>query len=111
MGVLMFPDANDLPPGIDELAVGVPVPGDVPRDLASPELGIPGRRPMMFDAPVPETTIKEHSDLRSRENQIGSPTKLRQRLRVNAVSQTQRVYGRPQSQFRTGVLPPVAPHY
>lgn len=109
--IVMFPDANDPPPGIDEMAVCVLVPDDVPGDLAGPELGVPGGWSMMFGAPMPETPVQKHSDLRSREHKVGPPPKLRQRLRVDSVSQAQRMHGGSQSQFRSCVPSPVAPHH
>lgn len=109
--IVMLPDANDPPPGIDEMAVGALVPGDVVGDFAGPEPGIQGGWSMMFGAPMPETPVQKHSDLRPREHKVGPPTKLRQRLLVDSVSQTQRMHGGSESQFRLGIPAPVAPHH
>lgn len=73
-GVLVFPDAYDLPPCLAELGVGVSVSFDVASKFRLPPLAVAFRNRSMDWTAVPETTIDENGNFGLGEHHIrGAP--------------------------------------
>lgn len=92
----MLPDADDMPTGFPEAAVGVAVTLDVSRNLAAP---VPAIHMVLtgpvLGAPVPEATVYEYRKLLPPEDDVGSPVDLRQRPHVNAITCAEPMQGPP----------------
>lgn len=59
---LVFPHADDDPPGVTEAAVGISVAGSVSSDLGSPECGVCLGRSAVPRASMPVAAIDEDCD-------------------------------------------------
>lgn len=68
----MFPDPDAQPARFVEPLVCVAITCSVFYDLVRPVLGVAGRNCVMVRATVPEATVEEDRDPRSREDQVGS---------------------------------------
>lgn len=68
----MLPDAQDPPPGTDELGVVSPVSIAVPRQLGIPPLGVDGWTSAVVRARMPEAPVEEDGQARSREDDVHS---------------------------------------
>lgn len=71
--ILVFPTSDHRPPLISECLIGLSVSPPVVSDLRSPELGVPGRWPVMFRTAVPVAAVNEDRDLGLRKDDISSP--------------------------------------
>jgi hypothetical protein len=74
----VFPDADDLPAGLAQSAVGVRVTAAVLLDLSSPEGGVGTRLGAMLGAPVPVATINEDDHPRKSKDNVRAAAKARQ---------------------------------
>ena len=68
--IVVFPDVDGEPAKLLQLAVLSPVALDVPVELLPPPVPVRLGKHTVLRAPVPETAIHEHGDLRPREGDI-----------------------------------------
>lgn len=69
---LVLPHPNDAPPGGPKVRVGLPIAGDIPRELVCPPGGVRLRTRCMLRTRVPEAPIHEDGHLRPREHDVCS---------------------------------------
>lgn len=92
-GVLVLPDANDLPAIGSELLISVLVAVLVLSYLRAPETRVELRGAQVIGAAVPEAAVKEDGDLSSCEDEIRSTAKSRDGTSVDTVTEPQGVNG------------------
>jgi hypothetical protein len=108
--VLVLPDANDFPASGCELLVSVFIAVLVLGYLRAPETRIELRGTQVIGATVPEAAVKEDGDLSSREDEIRSTAKPRDRTSVDTVAKPQGVNGRTKGPFRPSIPSSVCLH-
>lgn len=80
---LVFPEADDGPSSVAELAIGVSVSGLVRFDLAAPPIGVVLWPGAVNRTAVPEATVDVDGDALAREYEIGTAAHSRQGRAVN----------------------------
>lgn len=107
---LMRPDAHNPPIFCLEPPIGIAVTYLIRENLRSPKFGVRFRPCRVQWAPVPKTTIYEHSHPRSTKHNICDSAGLSQHLHVNSVAETSRVKLTAQSRLGGCILLPDSPH-
>jgi hypothetical protein len=67
----MFPDADDAPAGLAEVAVYFFVAGDIAKEFLAPEGAIVFGHGAVFGAAVPKAAINENGEALFGENEVG----------------------------------------
>src|SRR4051812_3963740 len=86
VGVLVLPNAHDLPTGLAQPSVSLSVPRDVALDLRAPPLGVVLRPCPVERTPMPKTPVDEDSHARPQEDKIRPAPHARQGRLVDAVA-------------------------
>jgi hypothetical protein len=73
----MFPKAKDEPAVAAQSSVRVAIAAAIGFDFVTPPSGIRLRPGSVLRTPVPETAINENCHLRTRERDVGTPTRSR----------------------------------
>jgi hypothetical protein len=74
---VVFPDADDGPPGHSQLAALIAIPKHVRRNLLLPPSGVRAGRGEVPSTAVPEAPIEKYADLRASEDHISGAAKFR----------------------------------
>jgi len=99
----VFPDPQDGPPFLGQVLVGVSVTALVGRQFRDPPLGVVGRpRPVLRTA-VPEATVDEHSQPRSREGDVDRSSVAARNPRDHSIAATSAVELLAKCEFGRGV--------
>lgn len=106
----MLPEPEHRPAGISQKPVGLVVTVAISLDLRRPIPGIRARRRAMLLAPVPVTTVHEHSHLRTGEHQVSAPIQAGERTSIDPIAETQRVSGAADRELGSSVPTSVAHH-
>lgn len=69
----MLPHANNGPARFGQSGIGIEIACSIAFKLCSPPFAVGFRPGAVLGAPVPETAIYEHGDLRSGEDDVGAP--------------------------------------
>jgi hypothetical protein len=59
----MFPNSNDLPSSLGELAIRISITGDIPLNLGAPPIRVPFWPSTMLRAAMPKTAINKDGRL------------------------------------------------
>lgn len=110
--LVVFPEPEDAPPGGLKCGRLSSVSGLVVHELLVPVLGIRCRPRAMVGTPMPEATIDEDGDPRSREHDVGPdrPVANDADWIVDPKSEAAAVKQRPDGQFRLGIASPIRTH-
>lgn len=95
----MFPESENNPPLILQPFVRLPVPFNVPADLATPEFPVGAGHDSVQRATVPEAAIDEYGDLPGNERYV----RFARHGGVGTVAQAGRPQSPAQSQFWAGI--------
>jgi hypothetical protein len=89
MGVLVLPDAQGYPSCFGEPPVRVAITLFILSHFVRPKPGVGRGDSVVFRAPVPETTVKENSNPRFPEDEIGGPSQTLERGCRDPIAQTE----------------------
>ncbi len=107
---VVLPDANDYPAGRGERHVRFFVSLAVPVDLGGPPCRVAPRDPAMLRAPMPETPVDEHGDLRAREGNVDGPARNPRNRLLHPESKTACMERLPEPDLRERVSARVLGH-
>ena len=105
----MLPDSYDGPVGCSQMVVGVTVAALVRLDLLPPPDGVLLGPGAVLGAPMPEASVHENSDARTREGDVGLPAKPGERV-VDAEAKSLAVEERTQSGLGCRIAPALLLH-
>ena len=110
MNGFVLPDADDKPTGFSERLVGLAIPADVAFDFFFPPAAVPGRRPMMLRAAVPEAAIHHDGDARWAEDDVSGPAHRPDGANPDAIAQAPSMEGSTEPKLRFRITVPDLAH-
>jgi len=108
--VFVLPHTHSFPAGVGQQLIRLSIALTVPPDLLSPVRGVRLSNRVVVGAPVPETPIDEHCDLRTGKDEIRSSSHASNRTAVDVVPHAKRVNNPAQRELRACIAPSVPPH-